>query len=115
MKKILIVEDSLIVRKMLEALVKPLGHEVIGCECVQEAMNVSGAHMAILDYRLPDGTGLDVAKRLKASNPSTTTVLLTARGNEAEKEGARTSKEIDIFLEKPVNGKTLLDLLERHL
>jgi two-component system response regulator RegA len=37
--------------------------------------------MAVVDLRLPDGSGLDVVQRLKAIDPSTAIVVLTGYGS----------------------------------
>jgi two-component system, OmpR family, catabolic regulation response regulator CreB len=51
---------------------------------VQGAMHVA-YEAAILDVGLPDGSGLDLCRQLRALQPALPIVLLTARGEEADR------------------------------
>lgn len=67
---------------------------------------------ALIDYSLPDGTGLELLARLKAAEPELPVILLTAHGSvdlavQAVKEGA------EQFFTKPVDLATLDIALRR--
>jgi CheY-like chemotaxis protein len=60
----------------------------------------------ILDYRMPQGNGLEAAAQILAMKPSAKIIMLTADGTvleEAERIG------IELFLEKPISLKRLLE------
>ena len=114
-KRILLLEDSLIVSKLIATLLKSHGYDVIECSSCQEARAISvSPDMAILDYRLPDGNGLEIAEMLRAKSPTIPMVLLTARGTEVSKEQARAAG-VREYLDKPVESDRLMALVQSFL
>lgn len=66
----------------------------------------SRPEVIILDYRMPQGNGLEAAGQILAMKPSAKIIMLTADGTvleEAERIG------IELFLEKPISLKRLLE------
>ncbi len=111
-KKIMVLEDSLIVSKLLTSLLKTKGYEVAEFGSVGEANNMRGKiDLALLDYQLPDGTGLEVARNLRKRVPGLPMVILTARGGEVSEKEAHEAG-IRAFLEKPVDSEKLIELIE---
>jgi len=112
---ILIVEDEASQRKLLADFLKNEGHKVISAPNGTEALNlVKNQHVEIilLDYKMPDMTGLDVLKEVRKINPEIDVVIITAFGTidaavTAIKEGARD------YLTKPVDLNTLLLMIDR--
>ncbi len=114
MKRVLIVEDSLIVSKLLASLLKAKGFEVKECATISEAMeNLQNLDLAILDYRLPDGTGLEVAERIKRHHPGVPMFLLTARGSSVPREVA-SKAGIKEYMEKPIEPELLMETVEQY-
>ncbi len=114
MKRVLILEDSLIVSKLLANLLRAKGFEVRECTTVSEAQNdLSNVDLAILDYSLPDGTGLEIAEELKRRRPDVPMFLLTARGSSIPRDVARKAG-IKEYMEKPVEPEMLLKTVERY-
>jgi len=111
--KILLLEDSVIVAKLLASLLRNRGLDVIEAASVARAMEHLDADVAILDYQLPDGNGLEVAKKLRRRKPGVYLILLTARGNSISEKEARDAG-IDHYIEKPVEPETILALVETH-
>ncbi|MEF3168067.1 MAG: response regulator [Deltaproteobacteria bacterium] len=67
--------------------------------------------MTSLDYQLPDGTGLDVARGLRARHPSPPMVMLTARGGSVPMSES-ISAGVSEFMEKPVDADKILNVIE---
>ena len=82
MMRILIADDSAVVRERLISLLTDLhGIEVIGqAEDAMEARSMAEKlrpDVAILDLRMPKGSGADVLFDIKKLNPTSTVIMLT--------------------------------------
>jgi len=77
-----VLEDQPLYREMLERLLRSVpGFEVVSAGSVHEALSTWRAaelDVALLDFELPDGTGLDVGRALQQRNPRLGVVLLSA-------------------------------------
>lgn len=83
--KILIVEDDLVFCKLLSRFLSKNSFEVMDAQNGKDAlalMNLNNFDQAILDYKLPDMTGIDILKKLKSKNPDTKILLITRFGDE---------------------------------
>jgi DNA-binding NtrC family response regulator len=115
MKKILVVDDDPIERRLLSTVLgKVGGFEVVTAETgalgIERA--VESVEAVVLDLQLPDMSGMEVLKKLKSSRPSLPVIMLTgvtdvARAVEAIKTGAYT------YLTKPFENDHLLQTI-RH-
>ena len=79
---ILIVDDHPLVRSGLRELIKHEPDLEVCCEAasLQEAVELLGHYspeVAIIDISLPDGSGLDLIKRLRIRNPDTRILVLS--------------------------------------
>jgi DNA-binding response OmpR family regulator len=67
----LLVDDEVGLADNLAEALRGSGHEVVVCHSASAALSQHRrVQTAVLDYRLPDGTGLDVAKQLRARDPA---------------------------------------------
>jgi phosphoserine phosphatase RsbU/P len=88
--RILIAEDDLVSRKMLEATLARWGYEVIitgDGQAAWEALQKPDAPgIAILDWMMPGLDGVDVCRRVRARTTGDPVyiLLLTAKGNKAD-------------------------------
>lgn len=79
-RHLLIVEDDLKLRQTLADSFTRRGYCVVTASTVQEALRRSGRlrpDYAVVDLKLPDGSGLDVVAHLGAMTPRLKIVLLT--------------------------------------
>ena len=77
--RILVVDDERLVRWSLTQRLRADGHEVVEASTLGEAVQQSRPFdAAILDYRLPDGDGVSLMKRLHHADPDLPVVMLTA-------------------------------------
>lgn len=80
-EKILIVDDEVSMRRMLEILFAQEGYEVQAAESAEaaiEALNACPFDLIVSDLRMPGLSGLDLLRRLKADDSPSEVVLMTA-------------------------------------
>jgi two-component system response regulator RegA len=81
---ILVVEDDTAFRRILVEAFRERGYEAEGVADAAAAVSAAerdSPEMAVVDLRLPDQSGLEVVRRLKALDPSTAVVVLTGYGS----------------------------------
>jgi DNA-binding response OmpR family regulator len=80
---VLVVEDSFLIAASLEDALIEAGHRVVLARSVAEAEQVMAEHVfaaALLDYMLPDGDSLTLARQLHATGCSVAVVSGVDRG-----------------------------------
>lgn len=116
LKKALVVEDESGVRLALFRSLEKKSFSVNTATTSAEAQiflkQNRAFDIAILDLQLPDGSGLDLLKMIKTSQPHCTVIVLTGHASinsaiEATKAGAFH------FLTKPFNVEELLNIIDR--
>jgi DNA-binding response OmpR family regulator len=87
-ERILIVEDDRAVARGLEYGLKSEGFAVLWAQNGQRALDLARSenpHLMLLDIRLPDISGLDVCRQLRAEGKRLPILMLTARDEEVDK------------------------------
>jgi DNA-binding response OmpR family regulator len=101
--KILLVEDEIHLGEAVVALLKKEGHI---CEWVKSfgaGIEKSGVYQydcALIDITLPGGSGLDIVKELKKSNPKTGIIIISAK-NSLDDKIAGLDLGADDYITKP--------------
>ena len=116
MAKILIVDDSRTSRKMLRNILESNGHEIIdeavnGQEGVQKFQALK-PDVVTLDITMPVVDGVEALKMIKALDPESNVVMVTAAGQknkmiECIKAGANE------FLTKPFEQQEIVDVINK--
>ncbi|RMG10162.1 MAG: response regulator [Planctomycetota bacterium] len=116
--RILVAEDDLRIRIVLERLLAVRGHEVVSAVNGREALDLvdeSGPFdLVITDVNMPELGGEELLRRLKRLHPELPVIVLTARKDpglitEVFKDGAYR------FLPKPFTGEDLYKVVEGAL
>jgi len=110
--KILIAEDTLLSRHMLQGLLTKWGYDVVSVEdgdaAWEKLKSPDAPRMALLDWMMPGRNGVDVCRalRLQRPEPYTYILLLTAKdAKESVVEGLDSGA--DDYLTKPFNPQEL--------
>jgi DNA-binding response OmpR family regulator len=101
--RILIVEDNAEVRSFVEMTLRQDGHDAHGVATRAEAERElrAGAYAgAILDWMLPDGSGIELCRSMRQAGNATPVLMLTARGD-VEDRVAGLDAGADDYLKKP--------------
>ncbi len=90
MARILVVEDEVDLRQVIEFNLTAAGHTVTVAGAGAEALRLvreKKPELVLLDIMLPDISGLDVCRQIKSSSDSkgTLVMMLTARGEEIDR------------------------------
>lgn len=117
MASILLVEDDLTFSRILDGFLSKKGHQVTVSNKGKDGLKAFQSRsfdMVILDYRLPDTTGMDILQEIKAEKPATPVVIMTSFQDirtavKAIKAGAFE------YITKPVNPDELLMIVEHAL
>lgn len=86
MLNILVVDDSLIIRKTLSTLLEKMGHKVVGkAKTGQEAIYLYGQTMpdlVTMDITMPVMSGIEALKEIKIKYPDAKIIMVTSHGEE---------------------------------
>src|SRR3954465_10429820 len=86
MTRVVLVDDHEIVRRGLKELLQDEGFDVVGeAGTAADALTRARAlrrDVAILDGRLPDGSGIDVCRDVRSADPSIACLILTSYGDD---------------------------------
>lgn len=115
LKKILVVDDDEALADNWEDILSDEGYELLTANTCADALEMAGRHfphVALLDLKLPDDTGISLLSQLKIMNPECICAMMTAF---ADVDSAVTALEKGAFhyLQKPVRPIELINLLER--
>ena len=87
MEQILIIEDDMGLNQGLCRALKSENRQVISClnlKTAREQLLCGNVSLVLLDINLPDGSGLDFLKELKAADPVRPVILLTSNDTDMD-------------------------------
>jgi len=117
MAKILIVEDDLTFSQLLQGFLQKHGHEIITAASIKDGLKSIAQNtfdLLLLDYRLPDGIGLDVLINARATGSTVPVIIMTSFNDVRTAVKAIQSGAFD-YITKPVNPDELLMIMSNAL
>jgi two-component system, NtrC family, response regulator HydG len=114
MKNILLIEDDLTYSKIIKSFLERNEFAVQSLQKVSEAINLidrEPPHLIITDYRLPDGTGMEILEKIIETQLPIPVILIT---NYSDIRTAVKSMKMGAFeyITKPVNPDELLSTVK---
>jgi len=117
--RVLIVDDSQIMRKIITGVLKKLDIEEIaeavnGQEAVDIAAKDKKIDLIMMDWNMPTMTGIDAVKKIRADSNKVPIIMCTTEG-EKEKVMEAIKAGANDYLVKPFNPKDIQAKLEKFL
>ncbi len=117
--RVLVVEDEQTVGEFMADLLETWGLSVIVKSNPDEARALlvadpEGFDLVVTDYTMPKGTGLDLARQLKAVRPELPVILYTGYSEAVNQQDAERCG-VRALVRKPLEPATLLALMRAHL
>jgi len=115
-KTILVVDDSIVIRKMVEIALEEEDYNIITSISGKEGMKMlddEHPSLVILDMMLPDMNGIDVLKTIKAST-GLPVIMLSGKDSPQLIENAK-AEGADEFLPKPFRDEDLVEKVKSLL
>ncbi len=117
-KTILVAEDEDYNYRLVEEYLKTVSLNVIrandGLEAINLCVGDNLPHLVLMDIKMPVMDGIAAAKIIKGKHPGLPVIALTAFALESDRK--RIMKNgFDGYIEKPVNEKSLYDIISRYL
>jgi len=120
--KIRAVDDDEVAARMIEAVLKSLGHDVVlagNGESALIAIDTQPVRLVVSDWKMRQGDGLELCRKIRAAGGDYVYFILLTQ-HEATEENEKLAMEagVDDFLTKPVSARELrmrLHVAERIL
>lgn len=113
-KKILIVDDSSMSRRMMRRIVESAGYEVVEAEegaAALEQFFLEKPDLVFLDLTMKDMYGLDVLVKLRELDPEARVIIASADIQDLTREMVEAAGA-NAFINKPLSPEKVLQVLE---
>lgn len=117
MPKILVIEDDRTFSRILEAFLTKQQYQVTNTYSGKEGMSAvreASYDLVLLDYRLPDATGLEILQAIKTNQPEVGVIIMTSFSDVRTAVRAIKAGAFE-YITKPVNPDELLMLIGEAL
>ena len=118
-KRVLVVDDNPSNRKLLDDLLSPIGFDVFDAGSGEQALTMAATHrpaLILMDMMMPGMDGAETTRKLRAMPALAKAVIIASSASISEEQERKSADAgADDFLPKPVELRSLLDKIERHL
>jgi DNA-binding NtrC family response regulator len=117
MTKILVVDDDIMICRIVQRMLSDEQYDVQTSQSVAEALRAiekAPFDVYVMDYKLPDGSGLDIAERIRSKWGTAPIILIS--GYDPTSVALRAQKlRINEFLEKPFSREAIRKAVEKAI
>jgi len=117
-RQILLVEDEESNMEFLKTILRRTGASLVpaynGRQVRDHYQDLSKFHLVLLDVRLPDATGWDLAREIKAIRPDLPLIAQTAYAMTTDRQKSEESG-CDNYISKPIKKEVLLSIMAEYL
>lgn len=113
-KQVLVVEDNLLNLKLIGALITAQGYEVLEATTGLLALELARRHhpsLVVTDIRLPDISGLEVTRLLRADVDTADIAVIGTSAHASADDGATPEAGFDAFIPKPITVSDFIQVL----
>jgi CheY-like chemotaxis protein len=119
MARIVVVDDSKLMRNLIRGILEGVGHEVetwaeVTAGEVAERIAKGDPGLVVTDYQMPGCNGLTVARMARKAKPGMPVVVITATHDASVME-ALERQEVTRILHKPLHEEELLRVVAEVL
>lgn len=116
MKRVLVVDDAVFMRKTISGALLEAGFEVVGearsgVEAVKKYKELN-PDVVTMDITMPDMDGIEAVKKIKEYDPNCKIIIISAMGQDAMVKEALAAGAVN-FLVKPLKMETIVETLKR--
>ncbi|MCU0859250.1 MAG: response regulator [Thermoplasmata archaeon] len=111
MAKVLVVDDSDFMRRVLKNILESGGHKVLEARNADEALRLfkkEGADIVTMDIVMPETDGIETVKALKDADPKVRIIMISALGHQKTVMRALEAGAMD-FIMKPFTADDVLE------
>ncbi|EES89763.1 homeostatic response regulator transcription factor HsrA [Helicobacter canadensis] len=115
--RILIIEDEISLNKTMTEGLNEFNYQTDVAENLKDGeyfISIRNYDLVLVDWMLPDGSGLEIINQVKSKSPRTAVVIISAR-DDAESEVEALRSGADDFLAKPFDFNVLVARIEARL
>src|SRR5512138_2034952 len=113
--KILVADDEVNLRRVLVAMLRRDGHEVVQATNGQEAIEQLGdVDVVITDLRMPGADGMEVLRTASRNHPHVPVIMITAYGSVGQAVEAIKAGAFD-YIEKPFEQDSIRATIDKAI
>lgn len=115
--RILIIEDEISLNKTITEGLNEFNYQTDVAENLKDGeyyISIRNYDLVLVDWMLPDGSGLEIIQQVKSKSPRTPVIIISAR-DDAESEIEALKGGADDFLAKPFDFGVLVARIEARL
>jgi two-component system, cell cycle response regulator DivK len=113
-KQVLIIEDNLLNMKLIGAIITAQGYKVLEATTGLLGLELARRHhpaLIIIDIQLPDISGLEVSRALRADIDTADIAVFGTSAHAAADDGATQEASFDAFMPKPIAVSDFIQVL----